>query len=345
MRQLSKETEKKITVLALAAPLLLFSLCGDADPDIELYTKLASTVMKIEAHNSNGSTSIGSAVMVAPGKLVTNCHVTKYATNIEVIKSGRRWDVVKQQSDVEHDLCLLSVPMGAVPVAQLGNDKLKVGQLVYAVGYINGLGPRMRGGQIRALYDYDGGKVIQSTTPFKSGASGGGLFDEQGRLIGVVTFISRLDQTYHFSLPVSWVARSLEMSKLQNVAPLPEEFAFWQQPYDREPYFLQAAALEAGDRWSEMLQLAEKWSGAESRNADSWLTLGKAYHHLQQYDQAIAAFRKAIALDRDYPEAWYNLGLVYLDLGKNREAEEVSKVLGSMDEELAQELSRTQTLH
>jgi serine protease Do len=345
VRRLLEEAQKKVRALTLAAPLLMFAPPGGAAMDFELYAKLASTVMKIEAYNPNGSTSIGSAVMVAPGKLVTNCHVTKYARSIQVIKSGRRWDAEQQQSDVEHDLCLLSVPIGTVPVAQLGNSKLKVGQQVYAIGYINGLGPRLSRGKIRALYDYDGGKVIQSTTPFKSGASGGGLFDEQGQLVGVVTFMSRLDQTYHFSLPVSWVERSLEMSNLQNVAPLPEEFAFWQQPYDREPYFLQAAALEADDRWSEMLQLAEKWSADESRNADSWLTLGKAYHHLQQYDQAIAAFRKAIALDRDYPEAWYNLGLVYLDLGKNREAEEVSKVLGSMDEELAQELSRTQTLH
>ena len=311
--------------------------------DIELYAKLASTVMKIEAHNPNGSTSIGSGVMVAPGKLVTNCHVTRNATRIAVIKSGRRWDAEKQHSDIEHDLCLLSVPGANTPVAELGNGKLKVGQQVYAVGYINGLGPRMSGGQVRALYDYDGGKIIQSTTPFKSGASGGGLFDEQGRLVGVVTFMSRLDQTYHFSLPVSWVANNLAMSKLQNVAPLPEEFAFWQQPYEREPYFLRAAALEATNSWSEMLELAEKWSAAESRNANSWLALGKAHQHLQQNDQAIAAYRKAIALDRDYPEAWYNLGLVYLDQGKQSEAEEVSKVLGSLDEELAQELLKAQT--
>jgi serine protease Do len=345
VRRLPEETEKKIAVLTLAAPLLLLSLPGNAALDFELYAKLASTVMKIEAHNPDGSTSIGSGVMVAPGKLVTNCHVTRNATSITVIKSGRRWDAEKQQSDVEHDLCLLSVPAATVPVAQFGNDKLKVGQQVYAVGYINGLGPRLSGGQIKALYDYEGAKVIQSTTPFRSGASGGGLFDEQGQLVGVVTFISRLDQTYHFSLPVSWVVDNLGMSTLQNVAPLPGEVAFWQQPYEREPYFLQAAALEATNSWGEMLELAEKWCVTESRNADSWLALGKAHQHLQQYDQAIAAFRKAISLDRDYPEAWYNLGLVYLDQGKQSEAEDVCKVLGSLDEELAQKLSKAQTLH
>ncbi len=345
MRLLQEEAEKKITAIMLATPLLLFSLPGGAAMDFELYAKLASTVMKIEAHNPNGSTSIGSGVMVAPGILVTNCHVTRNATSIQVIKSGQRWNAEKQKSDVEHDLCLLYVPAATVPVAQFGYDKLKVGQQVYAIGYIDGLGPRMSVGRVQALYDYDGGKVIQSTTPFKSGASGGGLFDEQGRLVGVVTFMSRLDQTYHFSLPVSWVVDNLEMSKLQNVAPLPGEVAFWQLPYEREPYFLQAAALEASNKWSEMLELAEKWCVAESQNADSWLALGKAYQHLQQNDQAIAAYRKAIMLDSDYPEAWYNLGLVYLDQGKQTEAEEVCKVLGSLDEQLAQELSKAQNLH
>lgn len=345
MRRLPEAAEKKIAALALAAPLLLFSLPGDAALDFELYAKLASTVMKIEAHNPDGSTSIGSGVMVAPGKLVTNCHVTRNATSIVVIKSGRRWGAEKQQSDVEHDLCLLYVPAATVPVAQFGNDKLKVGQLVHAVGYIGGLGPRLSSGQVKALYDYDGGQVIQTTTPFRSGASGGGLFDEQGRLVGVVTFNSRLDQTTHFSLPVSWVVDNLVMSKPQNVAPLPEGFAFWQQPYERVPYFLQAAALEATNSWSEMRELAENWSAAESSNANSWLTLGKAHQHLQQNDQAIAAYRKAIALDRDCSEAWYNLGLVYLDQGKQSEAEDVCKVLGSLDEELAQKLSKAQALH
>ena len=101
MRRLPEEAEKKITALTLAAPLLLFSLSGDAALDFELYAKLASTVMKIEAHNPDGSTSIGSGVMVAPGKLVTNCHVPKNASSIQVIKSGLRWQAVKQQSNVE----------------------------------------------------------------------------------------------------------------------------------------------------------------------------------------------------------------------------------------------------
>ena len=339
-----EKAEKKFAALVLAIPLLFVSLSGHAF-DFELYTKLASTVMKIEAQNPDGSTSIGSGVMVAPGRVVTNCHVTRYATTIAVIKSGQRWGVEKQLSDVEHDLCLLYVPAATVPAAQFGNGKLKVGQAVYAVGYVNGIGPRMSGGQIRALYNYDGGKVIQSTTPFRFGASGGGLFDEQGKLVGVVTFMSRLDQSYHFSLPVSWVTHRMAITGPQNLVPLPGEFAFWQQPYEREPYFLQAAALEARNKWSDMLELAKKWSAAESSNANSWLALGKAHQHLQQYDQAIAAYRKAITLDRDDPEAWYNLGLVYLDLGKKREAEEISKVLDGMDEELARELSKAQTSH
>lgn len=327
----------------LPLALMLCSPVSEAARDFELYARLAATVVKIEAHNPDGSTSIGSAVMVAPGKLVTSCHVTRNASRIQVIKSGLRWDAQKQQGDVAHDLCLLYVPSASAPVAQLGSGKLKVGQQVYAVGYVGGLGPRFSAGQVRALYYYDGGKVIQTTTPFRSGASGGGLFDEQGRLIGVVAFLSRLDQTYHFSLPVSWVANSLAMNQAEDVAPLPEDGrAFWQEPSERQPYFLQAAALEAAEDWGDLLKLAEKWSSAEKNNADSWLALGKAYYHMHRHDQAITAYRQAIAVERDYPEAWYNLGLVYLDQRKQNELAEVRKTLAALDQELEKELAKAQ---
>ena len=317
-----------------------------AGRDFDLYARLAATVVKIEAHNPNGSTSIGSAVMVAPGKLVTSCHVTRNANSIDVIKSGLRWNAQKQQGDVAHDLCLLYVPSASAPVAQLGSGKLKVGQQVYAIGYVGGLGPRFSAGKVRALYGYDGGKVIQTTTPFRSGASGGGLFDEQGRLIGIVAFLSRLDQTYHFSLPVSWITSSLALNKAEDVAPLPENGrAFWQESVERQPFFLQAAALEAAEEWSELLKLAGNWSSSEKNNADSWLALGKAYYHLHQHDRAIAAYRQAIAVERDYPEAWYNLGLVYLEQRSQNEFEEVSKTLSELDQELEEELAKARLSH
>lgn len=284
--------------------------------------------------------------MVAPGKLVTNCHVTRNASSIAVIKSGLRWETEKQQSDVEHDLCLLYVPAADVSVAQVASGNLKVGQQVYAIGYVGGLGPRFTAGQVRALYNYDGGKVIQTTTPFNSGASGGGLFDEQGRLIGVVTFGSQLDQTYHFSLPVSWVTHSLALNSAQDVAPLPEDnHAFWQEPEESQPYFLRAAAMEAGKAWNDLLQLAEQWSAVQKNNADAWLALGKAHYQMRQYDQAVAAYRKAIATERDYPQAWYNLGLVYLAQDKKNELKEVHKTLAPLDQELADELVQMQRPH
>ncbi|MGH8750916.1 MAG: trypsin-like peptidase domain-containing protein [Burkholderiales bacterium] len=307
--------------------------------DFELYARLAATVAKIEAHNPDGSTSFGSAVMVAPGKLVTNCHVTRNANSIEVIKSGLRWDAHQQQSDIEHDLCLLYVPAAETLVARLGSGKLKVGQQVYAIGFVGGLGPRFSAGEVRALYNYDGGKVIQTTTPFHGGASGGGLFDEQGFLVGVVTFRSRLDQTYHFSLPVSWVSTSLAMSKASEVAPLPVgDSAFWQKRDENQPYFLRAATMEAAREWGDLLQLAGKWSVTEKNNADSWLALGKARYHLHQAEEAITAYRQALMIDPDYPQAWYNLGLVYLEQNRRNELEEVRKTLAAFDPELADQL-------
>jgi S1-C subfamily serine protease len=41
--------------------------------------------------------------------------------------------------------------------------------------------------------------VIQTSTAFTSGASGGGLFDEDGRLVGILTYRLRGASGYYFS--------------------------------------------------------------------------------------------------------------------------------------------------
>src|SRR5687768_12683673 len=110
--------------------------------------------------------------MVAPDAIVTNCHVTRDATRIDIAKGGSRWQVQGQKSDLEHDVCVLFVPTASLPVVEISHVKPRVGQQVMALGYDGGLGPRFTGGEVKALYDFDGGMVIQSTASFRSGASG-----------------------------------------------------------------------------------------------------------------------------------------------------------------------------
>ena len=50
------------------------------------YIPLAMTVLKVEAPSLGGRMNVGTAITVAPGVVVTNCHVTRDATSIRVVK-------------------------------------------------------------------------------------------------------------------------------------------------------------------------------------------------------------------------------------------------------------------
>ncbi|PZP57532.1 MAG: serine protease [Azospira oryzae] len=332
---------RRLTAMVVGS---LLPLAATAGFDPRLFLKLAPSVVKVEAHNVDGSVSLGSGVMVKEGVVATNCHVTRKARSIQVGQTGARWTVHFQSSDVDHDVCLLYVPHATAPVAAFRRERPRVGQPVIAVGYVGGVAPQMSMGEIKALYDYEGGTVIQSTTPFTSGASGGGLFDEEGYLVGLVTFKHRGQLAYHFSLPVDWIFRNLD-NALQEVQPLGGGRAFWERPLERQPYFLQAAALEAGHKWAELKEVAEAWSWTEAENANSWLALGKALHHLNQGERAVKAYRRAICLDLESAEAWYYLGLAHLALGERTEAEYALKVLMGLSPHLAKRLERSMSAH
>lgn len=311
------------------------------DVDYLLYRKLTMSMFKVEAVNPDGSVSLGTGVSVAPGIVATNCHVTRRAAAVELVQGALRHSVQSQESDMEHDLCLLHAPAAeAVAPVPLSHERLITGQPLMAVGFIGGIGARLNAGEVVALYEYDGGQVIQTTTHFNSGASGGGLFDDAGQLVGLLTFRARGGNENNFSIPVAWILKNLERFEGRPIRPL-TGVPFWQRGSDEHPFFLRAATLEAQGNWSDLVATAREWSFAEANNASSWLTLGKAHYHLNENDDAIWACHNAVSIDPDLADAWYNLGLAYLGNGADSEAENVYHRLRELNPQLAEKLART----
>jgi len=325
----------------LSLLLLLAPAASTAQPfDFALFWRLAPSVFKIEAHNGEGAVSVGSGVLVDENVVATNCHVTRRAGSVQVLKHGMRWEADAQASDLEHDLCLLRVPGVRGKVAHISDARPRVGQRVVAVGYVGGTAPRISGGEVRALYEYDGGRVIQSTAWFNSGASGGGLFDADGNLIGIIAFRHRGGDAYHFALPVEWIyRRSLDLKQAHAVTPLGQDLAFWERAGERQPYFLQAAALEAKRDWWALRTLAQTWTAADSDKCESWLALGLAHERLGDPQEAIAAYERAIRADLECTEAWFGLGHAYAALGMQQRVDEVRRVLLALNQDLATQLS------
>jgi serine protease Do len=252
-------------IMATLAGVLL--VCADswADPSRAQVLLVAPSLARLEAQKTTGGYAFGTAVAIAPNRVVTNCHVTREAQAIYVVKGGLRWNVRAQLADVDHDLCLLWVPgldAKAAPLAASAN--LHIGQRVAAIGFGGATGIQVSIGDVTALHALDGGQVIRSSAAFSGGASGGGLFDEDGRLVGILSFRLPARTAYFFSMPVEWFSeRVLDMSGYQPVAPLGEAKSFWERPQAEQPYFMRATSLEAAQDWPELLRLTDAWVEAE----------------------------------------------------------------------------------
>lgn len=165
----------------------------------------------------------GSAVVIGPETVITNCHVLRKSQRVEVVSGAVVLPATLEFPDVERDLCQMRVPGLTAPAVVLGSSaELRIGQRVYAIGAPQGLELTLSDGLIsslRTLVTKDRVEPwIQTSAPIAGGSSGGGLFDEQGRLIGITTFgIGRggvLVGNLNFAVPAEQVREVPERGRL-----------------------------------------------------------------------------------------------------------------------------------
>jgi serine protease Do len=249
----------------------------------------SAAVLKVRALFPDGSVSHGSAVILGPAKLVTNCHVVYGSSRIEIIQAYHSYPAALHAKDIDRDLCYLDAAV--VQPAPEPRGDLVTGERIFAVGFPAKSPLAVNEGWIVALHDYEGVKVIQVSAPFNPGCSGGALFDEQGRLAGIITFKDVKGGPFHFALPVVWLdapASGERQQKSKSPAT-----AFWQHRSDRLPHFLRAALLEAEENWAALGTLARQWIKREPLNSGAWIALGTAYRHLGREKDAEIVFAEA----------------------------------------------------
>lgn len=298
----------------------------------------AATVYKVGVNFGNGRFAMGSAVQVAPGKLVTSCHTTRGASRIFVLHREGQLSAKAMQSDSRHDVCILEVPelRGPVP-PRVASTQLAVGQATTAIGFGGSYSVSREEGQITALYRFDDANVVRTSASFPKGASGGGLFDEQGRLVGILTFRASVDRQLNYAVPAEWVDRLLSTTLSQEAAAKPL-VAFWEDDAADQPIFLRAAWLEYANQWTELEVLAVNWALEETDNSEAWLALGRSKVALEQHREAVLALRQAVALDPANTRAWFWLASAYRAIGFDRDFMHASIHLEQLDPRLALQL-------
>ena len=173
----------------------------------DIFNQVSQSVVRINVANADGTrVATGSGVVIGPGSVITNCHVALRGDSLEVKLGGVGYIATVEVSNEDRDLCLLSVSGLTAPAVSLGSvDSVRVGQRVYAVGAPQGLDLTISDGIVSALREAQGSKMIQTSAPVSPGSSGGGLFDTSGRMVGVVTFQTKVGQNLNFAVPADWV--------------------------------------------------------------------------------------------------------------------------------------------
>jgi hypothetical protein len=303
-RRRSQDAVKALLSGVMFAGVLAGPASAALDPGTLI--KLSASVVRVEAIRAQGGYSLGSGVVVGADSVVTNCHVTRDARRIVVLQGGLRLPVQSQRVDAYLDLCLLQVPgIDGAMAAEFGPaGRLAVGQPVTAVGHTAGA-LQSSAGEVIALHRLDGGGVIQSSNYFNSGASGGGLFDAESRLVGILTFRLRGTTAHYFSVPVEWVARELRAAESgQPIEPRSTgELAFWEQPPEAQPFFLRAAVLENEGNWRALQPLATDWVRRDANDAEAWYLLGLALDRQNLPREGRHALECSLAIAPDFENA------------------------------------------
>ena len=300
---------KRLSGLMLGVLAWLFALPAGAKTASQVFQLNSPRVVVVLTYAAGKVVELGSGVKLPNGSVATNCHVLKEGTVFRVRYRGVLYAARMDKSDWDRDVCSLDVPGLPAPPVVLGSTRtLQVGAEVYAIGTPEGLQRTLTEGIVSGLRPV-GGSYIQTTAAISPGSSGGGLFDDQGRLLGLTSFYMSEGQQLNFALPVEWI-EALPLHSTARAASGTSEVQ----------WITQAAALENHKDWQGLQALAKRWIKAQPRTAGGWLELGEADYSLGQYAQAINAYRQGMQINPQYYTAWNNLGLSYDHAGQHAQA-------------------------
>ncbi len=137
----------------------------------------------------------GSGVIISEdGYIITNNHVIANATDIAVRTSdGSEYTAVLVGTDAKSDIAVIRIEAADLVPAEIGDSSLiRVGDTAVVIGNPLGtLGGTVTSGIISALdrrlvINNQALNLIQTNAAINSGNSGGGMFNGQGQLIGIV---------------------------------------------------------------------------------------------------------------------------------------------------------------
>jgi S1-C subfamily serine protease len=179
---------------------------------VRVADQLRPAVVNLRAGSGRRGGS-GSGILFTPdGFLLTNHHVVGDHERVRIrMNDGRELAGRVVGNDPWTDLAVVQAEAGQLPFAKFGDSaKLKVGQLVVAIGSPLGFESTVTAGVVsatgRTLRSITGhlvDNVIQTDAALNPGNSGGPLVDSRGLVIGINTAVIQPAQGICFAIPIN----------------------------------------------------------------------------------------------------------------------------------------------
>ncbi|MGA7937784.1 MAG: trypsin-like peptidase domain-containing protein [Kovacikia sp.] len=178
---------------------------------IQEFAALAEQLRRSTVQVRGRRDGVGSGVIWSPdGVMITNAHVVRGNSAAVELFDGRVWEAgVIARSD-QRDLVALKVNATDLPAVTPGDsDRLRVGELVFAVGHPFGMTGAVTTGIVhnKGADSFSQRNWIQADVPLAPGNSGGPLANVQGQVIGINTMIVN---GRGFAIPSKAVQRFLQ---------------------------------------------------------------------------------------------------------------------------------------
>lgn len=309
-----------------------------AEPSDALVQELNSRVLRVQVGLKNGQYGLGSGVVVAENQVVTNCHVVANASSISVVSGGASYHAVGVKPDWAHDVCILQMEdLPLTPVTMKSSRELKYEQPVFNIGYPSFVAvPVSSSGVVKGLFSMDDSVIVRASSSFRQGASGGGLFDETGALVGLITLKSPGKDAYYYYMSVDWVQALI--SKPAGPIVVKSELPFWGKPAAQWPYFMKVVYPYLHQDWKSLKVIAEQWTTQEPHANEAWFYLAAAEYETRDLAMAEQHLHRVVSMNDQHSQAFYYLGMIAENRGDHGEALASVDTLSHLDSEKAEEL-------
>lgn len=283
-------------VLCCATP----AFSGEAEKVFEQVRASVVTITSLDEQNQVDGE--GSGVVTGSGQVVTNCHVVQDAVFIRVRAGGKEFPATVVSGNLQRDLCRLEVKELAVPAVNFRvSTDVNAGESVHAVGNPLGFGLAVGSGLVSAIKRTGNDVQIYTSAPTSPGSSGGGLFDSQGRLIGITTARYLGAQNFNMALPTEWVTELLK-----NGAPWSTQLKVKPDP----DWFGRAESLRETGKWAKLEEWARSWREFWPSSVMAETFLGLALSNQNKNQDARTVLTAALKKDPHYAMAYgYRAGV------------------------------------